>query len=88
MLPILVQFFCCINIKIIYIYLSATTQSPSYADKTTTNVNLPLSIDPVLAVVTNFTVQQVSNWQWTLDCNLNCDCLRQEDTWGMISLRR
>merc|ERR1719458_1481803 len=37
---------------------SAPTQSPSYADTTPGNVNLPLSMDPVLAVVTNSTGQQ------------------------------
>ena len=36
----------------------APTQSPSYADNTPGNVNLPLSMDPVLAVVTNSTGQQ------------------------------
>ena len=43
-------------------YLSpcpAPTQSPSYADNTPGSVNLPLSMDPVLAVVTNSTGQQV-----------------------------
>lgn len=37
---------------------AAPTQSPSYADNTPGNVNLPLSMDPVLAVVTNSTGQQ------------------------------
>eukprot|EP00092_Neocalanus_flemingeri_P023594 GFUD01025586.1.p1 GENE.GFUD01025586.1~~GFUD01025586.1.p1 ORF type:complete len:2395 (-),score=541.48 GFUD01025586.1:571-6762(-) len=36
----------------------APTQSPSYAENTPANVNLPLSMDPVLAVVTNSTGQQ------------------------------
>ena len=44
---------------------SAPTQSPSYADQTGAgagagNINLPLSMDPVLAVVTNSTGQQVN----------------------------
>ena len=38
----------------------APTQSPSYADNSPGNVNLPLSMDPVLAVVTNASGQQVS----------------------------
>ena len=43
----------------------APTQSPSYADQTGAgagagNINLPLSMDPVLAVVTNSTGQQVN----------------------------
>ena len=38
----------------------APTQSPSYADNNPGNVNLPLSMDPVLAVVTNASGQQVS----------------------------
>jgi len=36
----------------------APTQSPSYADNSPGNVNLPLSMDPVLAVVTNASGQQ------------------------------
>ena len=40
----------------------APTQSPSYADNSPGNVNLPLSMDPVLAVVTNASGQQVSTW--------------------------
>jgi len=37
---------------------SAPTQSPSYAEQGPSSVNLPLSMDPVLAVVTNSTGQQ------------------------------
>jgi len=36
----------------------APTQSPSYAEQGPSSVNLPLSMDPVLAVVTNSTGQQ------------------------------
>ena len=42
-------------------FLAAPTQSPSYADTSPGNVNLPLSMDPVLAVVTNASGQQVMN---------------------------
>ena len=38
---------------------TAPTQSPSYAEQGPSSVNLPLSMDPVLAVVTNSTGQQV-----------------------------
>jgi len=37
---------------------AAPTQSPSYAEQGPSSVNLPLSMDPVLAVVTNSTGQQ------------------------------
>merc|ERR1719481_328016 len=37
---------------------SAPTQSPSYAEQGPSSVNLPLSMDPVLAIVTNTTGQQ------------------------------
>ena len=66
----------------------APTQSPSYADNTPGNVNLPLSMDPVLAVVTNSTGQQVS--QAILDeTGFYLSCLsRQGDISEMISPRR
>ena len=72
-----------------YLRVAAPTQSPSYADTAPGNVNLPLSMDPVLAVVTNSSGQQVKYFSATYNVYFHFTTInRQDDIWGMTSRRK
>ena len=72
-----------------YPRVAAPTQSPSYADTAPGNVNLPLSMDPVLAVVTNSSGQQVKYFSVACEKYFHFTPInRQDDIWGMTSRRK